>query len=281
MDNHTVKNSGASMIAIFDKERLYFNKWEMYKLLSQHDLPFTMPYTEYLTEQALDQFLYGDVPFFIKPVDTWAGKHITFIKRVLNGYAAQHPDGSGGVLPNNQALKQSLYEKYQNTQAIIQQQAPIISYDTRAFDIRVHLQRDEHGHWLYAGDLIRIGGKQSIVSNLFMHGGGVVTTESVLQDLFHNTHVTMIKDNLANAALGVAQILDRYYPFIDIGVDFGIDEHGNLWLLEVNTNDKKGRPGYDLFKKLPDKSVFKKMKAKDKQRLKVWQMQQMHGGHFR
>ncbi|MBM7573296.1 YheC/YheD family protein [Aquibacillus albus] len=271
MNNYNIGNgTPINTNVYFDKNRLYFNKWEMYKLLAPYDFPFHIPYTNYFSQLTLNEFTYRKKSFYIKPVDTWSGIRITLVNPVNSGFVLKYPNGSGEFFPNHEMLTQYLTQQYTNTHAIIQDHAPILTFDNRAFDIRVHVQRDENGNWLHAGDLIRIGGNESIVSNLFSNGGGVVETDFVLKKLFPSFHANMIKENLATSALGIAHLLDYYYAFIDIGVDFGIDLEGELWLLEVNTNDRNGQPAYKLFKKLPNKSIYKQMVARDKRRKKIW-----------
>ena len=273
---HTLSRASASNLDVhFDHERQYFNKWEMYKLLAPYNFPFKIPYTRDLTTESLEQFTYMAKPFFVKPVNTWAGKNISLVTPVYNGYLIKQPNGSGHTLPTIEALWQNLAHKYNLSQTIIQQQAPLASYDSRAFDIRVHLQRNEEGNWSYAGDLIRIGGYNTIVSNLFTDTGGVVETSAILENLYPHYKVIMIQDNLVESAFEIAKLLDTRFPFTDIGADFGVDRNGELWLIEVNTNDRNGRPAYDLFKKLPDKSIYKQMKAIDKHRHRVWKMKGM------
>ncbi|WP_138416030.1 YheC/YheD family protein [Aquibacillus sediminis] len=254
----------------FDEERLFFNKWEMYKLLVPHNLPFQIPYTELLSFSSLDRFTSGSAPFYIKPVDTWLGKDITLITPTHQGFMIQMPNGASQFVTTKQNLTHIIFQQYAKSIAIIQQQAPLVSANRRAFDIRVHLQRDELGQWLYAGDLIRIGGEGAVVSNLFAKGGGIVETDAILNQLYSPNNAYVTREKLTNSAFAIARLLDHYYPFIDIGADFGIDHEGNLWLLEVNTNDRNGRPAYDLFKKLPNKTIYKQMIAKDKQRKKFW-----------
>ncbi|WP_162880757.1 YheC/YheD family protein [Paraliobacillus sediminis] len=265
-----------STAANFDKSRLFFNKWEMYKLLAPYDLPLKIPYTSVFSIQSFEQFTSSSMPFYVKPVHTWAGLHIARITPVYNGYHVKFQSGTEETLPNQQVLWRKLEHYYQHTLVILQQQTPTIPFNSRAFDIRVHLQRDERGRWLYAGDLTRIGGDKSIVSNLFTNGGGVVETEFVLHHSFPYAKGKKVIDNLAKAAFAISEVLDSQYPFIDIGADFGVDQNGDLWLFEVNTNDAKGRPAYDLFKKLPDKNVYKQMIAMDKRRHKVWKKNNMH-----
>lgn len=277
MNDYTLYNLEVGRKEVsFDKARLYFNKIEMYKLLAPYKFPFKMPYTTVLSVQSLEEFTNNNTPFYIKPVHTWAGMNISRVSRHYHGYLLKQPSGSNETFPTKQALLQRLAFLYTNTQVIIQQQTPTMTFDSKTFDIRVHLQRDERGKWLYAGDLIRIGGKESIVSNHFSNGGGVTETDYILQELFPYTQVQKIKNNLVAATFSIAELLDSYYPFIDIGADFGVDQNGELWLFEVNTNDRQGRPAYDLFKKLPDRSTYKQMVAIDKRRRKVWKKNRIY-----
>ena len=44
-------------------------------------------------------------------------------------------------------------------------------------------------------------------------------------------------------------MLDQYHFFMEVGLDFALDHNGNLWIIEVNTDDLKGGP--DLVFVLP------------------------------
>ncbi|MCT2536951.1 YheC/YheD family protein [Aquibacillus koreensis] len=259
----------------FDKNRLFFNKWEMYKLLSSYQVPFHIPFTTVLTRQSLHYFLNSTSPFFIKPVNSWAGKNITLVNPTLNGFILSQPNGNSSFYQNQSLIMQSIERQYAGTHSILQEKAPLTSFNSKVFDIRVHLQRDPSGGWIYAGDLARIGGNKVIVSNLFAQGGGVMETDNVINHILDFNQVNNVKQKLAKSTYTIAKILDSQYPFVDIGADFGLDQQGDLWLLEVNTNDREGRPGYDLFKKLPNKTTYKKMITIDKERKKVWNKTKM------
>lgn len=47
-----------------------------------------------------------------------------------------------------------------------------------------------------------------------------------------------------------------------MGIDFGIDELHNLWVIEVNTDDALGGPSHDLFAQLPDPTLFEAIQAR-------------------
>jgi len=43
---------------------------------------------------------------------------------------------------------------------------------------------------------------------------------------------------------------------MEVGIDFGIDHHGRLWLIEVNTDDLTGGPDSSLFQQLPNQKYY-------------------------
>jgi hypothetical protein len=64
-----------------------------------------------------------------------------------------------------------------------QQAAPLLFFEGCPFDIRTHLQRDVEDQWVYAGDLVRVGGNYSIVSNVAISNGKVKEPKEVLKTL--------------------------------------------------------------------------------------------------
>ena len=143
---------------------------------------------------------------------------------------------------------------YQDKNAIIQRGIPTIMFEDQPFDIRSHLYKEMDGSWVYGGNLVRIGGTGSIVSNIEISNGSVKPTNEVISILFPNHPISIEK--LKTISLDICHMLDQYHFFMEVGIDFGLDHEGNLWIIEVNTDDTQGGPDPYLFSLLPDKSVF-------------------------
>ncbi len=252
----------------FDEDRLFYNKWEMYKLLSSEKVSCHLPYTEKFSSDSLNKFIHEKEPFFIKPIESWGGTDISFIQ-MKNGLQVQKQGYPTRTFPTEESLKDYLIPCYGTKTCIIQKKAPVIPYSNRPFDIRSHLQRDMDENWIYAGDLIRIGGADSIVSNVQISKGSVIETDAVLENLFESRRKD-IKDQLVTMSFEIARILDKYYRFLDVGSDFCLDEQGELWLIEVNTDDVNGRPDYNLFNMLPDKAAYNNMTQLEEKRFYKW-----------
>jgi hypothetical protein len=250
----------------------------MYKLLVKGKISCNFPCTEAYSEQSLRTFVEAAQPFFIKPTDSWGGKLISLITINTAGYILKKQGYPNQYFGNKENLIKYLLKDNKDKLCIIQEKAPILTANSRPFDIRTHLQRDAANTWVFAGDLLRIGGYQSIVSNVVVSNGNVLETKPFLKRLFNSeTKADSIIESLEKTSFQIARMLDRYYPFIDIGSDFGMDKNGGLWLIEVNTDDVNGRPDYELFNRLPDKSIFGEMKRRDEERNHKWLVDAFEG----
>jgi hypothetical protein len=254
-----------------DAERRYLNKWEMYKAL--HGEPIgacQLPETALFAPQELRRLLeeYGSV--YVKPVYSWGGQGISRVE-VLGGHYAWTLQGEAPVTyATFQQLADAIVPVYEKSYCIVQQAAPLLRYQDCAFDVRVHMQRELEGHWVYAGDVVRVSGADSIVSNVAISGGHVLEVEQMLTEAFdaeaYGGDVDVWKRKLVTVGESICQLLDRYHLFNEIGIDLGVDRNGGLWLIEVNTDDALGGPSHELFAGLPDQTVYRQIRRRYEQR---------------
>lgn len=249
------------MDCIVDPSRNFINKWNMYRIMKQSGPEhFLLPQTEQLTEETFLHLIKQFGSVFVKSSASWGGKNIGRA-RAVNGRYIWHVQGNAAELFKS---AESLCPEVLNFAAegdfIVQQEAPLVRFGERPFDIRTHLQKDVDGQWLYAGDLIRLGGKDSVVSNIAISNGEVLPTSKVLNSLFPlSSRQEKILHALKTASFEICRVLDHYHPFLETGIDFGLDEEGNLWLIEVNTDDALGGPEKELFAQLPDQTPYHQM----------------------
>ena len=115
-------------------------------------------------------------------------------------------------------------------------------------------------------DLVRIAGTGSIVSNIEISNGSVKPTEEVISIVSPDPNYQLLTNRLKAASMEICDLLDQYHFFTEVGFDFALDHSGNLWIIEVNTDDNQGGPDLYLFSLLPDQSAFDQIihhKAKD------------------
>ncbi|HEU4964794.1 MAG TPA: YheC/YheD family protein [Bacilli bacterium] len=251
-----------------DEERRFLNKWEMHKALDGEELgPCRLPETHLHGREALAEMLARYDSVYIKPVDTWGGRGISRVEREGKG----EDKGEGErwcwtvqgepmqTFTNFEELAKAMSPFDEKGVCIVQQTAPLMTHGASQFDIRVHMQRDLDGTWVYAGELVRVSGADSIVSNVAISGGAVQPLAAVVGETFD---VSELKERLQEIGFRVCEALEAYRVFTEIGVDLGIAPDGQLWLIEVNTDDAISGPSHELFEHLPDKTYANAMRER-------------------
>ncbi|MDC3414996.1 YheC/YheD family protein [Aquibacillus sp. 3ASR75-11] len=265
----------------FDQDRQFFNKWEMYKLLSGTELACHLPKTKMLTKHTLNDFISTYTSFVIKPIDLWAGRWLSIIEKKKNVFVWKKQGHPIKYFYKKEQITKALLYDYKGKKCIIQEKAPILSYLGRPFDIRSHMQRDKNDKWIYVGDVVRVGGNRSYVSNVFTGYGGIADTSFILRRLLQDeVKEKDVKRKLKKVTHQITDTLDEFHYFVDIGPDFGVDTNGGIWLLEVNTDDTLGRPDYKLFKKLPNTKLYTEMKKREVSRNEKWLQERLRNLGF-
>jgi hypothetical protein len=232
----------------------------MYKLLKSHSIKnIQIPETKLFTNDALVSMLTDYSFLYLKSVRTWGGQDISTLRK----------DGKQWIwqIQGKEAVHYTSFEEcfhhidqfYQGKNAIIQRGIPAIFYKGRPFDIRVHLCKEMNGSWLYAGDLARVGGEGSLVSNVEISNGSVKPTDELVAEVLLEQRSYFSTDLLKIPSLEICKMLDQYHFFTEVGIDFTLDHSGNVWLIEVNTDDMKGGPDPYLFSLLPDQSAYERI----------------------
>lgn len=249
---------------VIDRNRGSLNKWEMYRVLTDEDLgPCLLPATFVWHPDTLPRYLQRYHSMYIKPLDAWGGHGISVIERV-GATTRWIRQGRVHTVPVLSELCIMLAQVYPPGAAIVQQAAPLCRIDRCVFDIRVLMQRSATDQWVQGGMLARIGGENSVVSNVQSSGGSVSTVDTALRQALSPEQCTPVKLKQIEIALGqvshtVCRILEPYRHFNEVGLDFGVDAQGQLWLIEVNTDDAIGGPSHELFAQLPDKRVYQQI----------------------
>lgn len=243
--------------ARLNSDRSGFDKWQMYKLIrGEHIGPCSVPKTSRLTARNLDRYLDEFQRVYVKPVSTWGGTNVSLIER----------DGASIVWtaqgnPPMSVRLDEILDHYDGIPTIVQQAIPALLYQGCPFDIRVHMQRDVDENWVYAGELVRVGG-QGIVSNVEISHGKVLPLSSVFCELFPIAQVEILHGNLTEIGHGICNVLDPYSHIDEVGIDLALDASQGLWLIEVNTNDALGAPSHELFRHLPNQTIYEDIRQR-------------------
>lgn len=123
---------------------------------------------------------------------------------------------------------------------IVQQGIPLLHNHHLPIDFRVHMNKNEHGKWVFTAAAAKMAGRGSVTTHL-KDGGTIQTTKEV------ESHLNLpysINQKLKTAAQSISHELDqRLNGYMgELGYDFGIDKNGNVWLFEANS-----KPGRSIF----------------------------------
>ncbi|WP_217642740.1 MULTISPECIES: YheC/YheD family protein [unclassified Bacillus (in: firmicutes)] len=244
---------GSEMLAlremINDLEIPYFNerffsKWEVYNYLSHEDhlLPY-LPDTKLLTRESLIEMTNKYSTVFIKPIHGSQGRNILKITKDENSYwvdtSTNHHLKSERKLSFNE-----LFQHYQTfftkKWCIVQQGIDLIDYYSRQIDFRVLCHRNSQNLWSKTSTVARISAKQQFVSNI-AQGGEIMRPVLALSHCFSKQEAMAQSALLAELAIEACSILSQHTSGIlgELGVDIGIDHHGKLWIIEINSKPSK------------------------------------------
>ncbi|UQZ35909.1 hypothetical protein C2I18_21640 [Paenibacillus sp. PK3_47] len=134
---------------------------------------------------------------------------------------------------------------------IIQPYLQLTGNGGQPFDVRVLVQKNGRGAWSLTGMAVRMGHRGSLTSNL--HGGGTaVPALPFLLAEYGNTANDLIEELEEAAALLPPLLEEACGRLGELGLDFGIDAGGRIYLLEANS-----KPGRTVFRLTGDRRAAK------------------------
>jgi len=153
-----------------------------------------------------------------------------------------------------EAMATQLQAAIKSRPYLIQRGIQLLKHQKRRFDIRVMVQKNDRNEWESTGIIGRLGHPSKIVTN-YHSGGTPMTFERLMKAHLSASRILALKSQLRKLGVSAARQLQHDYPRLkEIGVDVAIDHSFKPWILEVNT-----LPDPFLFRKLPDKRVFRKI----------------------
>jgi glutathione synthase/RimK-type ligase-like ATP-grasp enzyme len=230
-------------------------KWKVYRALSTNIrlrallAPTTLLKSDTLWEQWLERWPKG---IFFKPVSGTHGKD-TFRLYREDHHTSWIMEGRN---TRNELIHRT-FERRQDVSAwldshkagkkMILQPYLELSHHGRPFDIRALVQKNGQGRWSLTGCMVREGPAGSLTSNL--HGGGkAYPVHPYLLERYGSKLSNALLETIRQAAARIPTFLEsRFGRLAELGLDFGADVQGHLWLLEVNS-----RPGRSSFAEAAD-----------------------------
>lgn len=228
----------------------FLNKWQAHQLLRERPAVAPhLPETHLLEEgeQLLD-LLQRYPTAYIKPIDGSLGKGIMRVepaarRRLKLRYVSPRTGRLRELLATPEDLDEWLDDDDREGQYIVQQGLALDLSEARPVDLRLLLQKDGSGEWGVTGLGARRAAEGRFTANLHTGGEGLPLNEVVTQAGLDPSHVEAQAGQLG---LEIARGLESFCGALgELGIDFGLDRSGRLWLIEENA-----RPGRALFSQI-------------------------------
>lgn len=232
-------------------------KWRMHRILSRHHeikpyLPASVPYRGFET---FIHWLQHRRHAVLKPVSGSCGRGILLVQAMGSGrFFVQGRDANNQVIQRYFSRASQLHDWIKHFMHgrpyIVQQYLTLTNHDQRTYDIRALVQKNEKGCWQLTGTAVRVGALGGLTSNL-SGGGTAVRTVPFLQTLFPKSKAEQIYADICRLSAVIPPFLEQYFGRLaELGIDYGIDRDGRIWVLEVNS-----KPGRSVFEYIGDRAA--------------------------
>lgn len=232
-------------------------KYQTYLILQEHpEIRTFLPETKRLTNaQDLFSFLRKHINVLIKPNGGSHGRGVVAIEQknppsfLLRGRTRlNQPFAIQFKTPHQ--LSHWVEQTIKHTRYILQPLLSLNTPDGRPFDVRILVQKNGQKKWETTGLAIRTGQPNSITSNL--HGGGQALSFQPFLRQHYSPHEAAKISSIINYLSEIVPpfIESHHGPLVELGIDLGIDENRNVWIIEVNS-----KPGRSVFLKTGELEV--------------------------
>lgn len=142
------------------------------------------------------------------------------------------------------------------------------SIQDRAFDFRVHTQKNRNGEWQITRSYVRLSELSSYLPNT-SKGGYQGDIEPFLENYFPK-HADAILEKLHSSAIGISQLRNTHAKnqLSELGIDYILDPSSKLWVVEANIF-----PGakYHYYPRIATKIGYALFLYKNKEKLNEFQ----------
>lgn len=231
-------------------------KWSVYQLLRNYNdiAPYLPETKKYAQSQELSEWLAAhEGQVFMKPQNGTHGKRTLHIRmmhdrdelRIIGRDASNHVFRRKFI--SRQQGFEWIHKFARNHPYLLQPYLDLNSTQGEPFDIRVLMQKNDKGLWEITGRAARVGQKKTLTSNL--HGGGTAcrALPFLIREFGEQSGRSMISTmDLLSTRIPV-YLESHVGRLAELGIDFGVDRQGRIWILEVNS-----KPGRSSFFRIGD-----------------------------
>ncbi|KRF13300.1 YheC/YheD family protein [Paenibacillus sp. Soil787] len=215
----------------YDKHRIHQLLHTNYSLRKY--LPDSIKYSRKNLEDSMKKYF----SLFIKPTNSSVGDGIIKISKLEGGgWNLYWMKGKPKPVSKKQVIS-FIANKVGKQNYMIQEAIQLATYNERPYDLRISVQRGGSGQWQVTGMIGKVAASGRHVTNV-AKGGKVKRCEQLFESSRFDSF--QMKQELQQVSLEIAQYIGVKLPnMADIGLDVGIDQDGQIKLIEVNGRDQR------------------------------------------
>lgn len=229
-----------------------------YKLLAKsRSLRGALPETKSMCKKHFCALLrrYGNV--IVKPSGGSGGAGVIRVRRTAGSVYEVHYGKTVKTCGDLQQAYRLVRGKTSGRSHIVQRTVALAKAAGRPFDIRVMVQRKAGRDWTVTGKLAKIAGPGYIITNVERSKGRVAPLpETIRRSNVRCDSTDAVLARIDRIGLRSARQLCKQYRMRTLGLDVAVTPSGKVWIIEANLS-----PAKSLFRKLADKSMYRRIMA--------------------
>jgi hypothetical protein len=241
-----------------------FSKLEMYEwLLQSNRMQSHLPETVSMNNmEEVKRLIDNYENIFLKPLSGMQGHGIYQLQKDNRGFIFRYrlnKQNITSVVDNWEAASAFIETKITPEKYLAQQAIPLLKLNNRVLDFRVIVQKDHHGNWIPQDIISRYGEKESIVSNI-SNGGIAEKGWATLMKFYEKDSRAAFQKYKEMQKLATDACVSFEKTGIhlgSIGLDIGMDEKSELWIIEANNRE----PDMTIALDANDSQLYYQMKA--------------------
>lgn len=228
-----------------------FDKWTIYKHLSQTDLNQYLPRTYEYDMAVLHEALLHHDRIVIKPRMGRQGAGLWRLSAKPNGQLLiEHELPLPITLPYSDAIINLLHILIVPYTMIIQEYIDLAAVSNAPFDIRALVQKNGAGHWQVTAVTSRVAENNQYITNIYQQ---ILLTEQLLRE--NNYPAEQILTQVEELSIKTAEVLEQALGHLgEICVDIGLDQNNKPWIIEVN-----GKPDKQIYEELNNPDLINRV----------------------
>ncbi len=221
-----------------------FNRRNRYDKQRIHQLLYTnqslrkyLPDSIKYSREKLEGFMKKYDSLFIKPTNSSVGDGIIKVTKQNSGdWHLYWMKGKPRLVSKKQVIS-FIAKKVGKQNYMIQEAIQLATFNERPYDLRISVQRGGSGQWQVTGMIGKVAASGRHVTNV-AKGGKVKRCEQLFESSSFDS--VQMKQELQQVSLAISQYIGLKLPnMADIGLDVGVDEDGEIKLIEVNGRDQR------------------------------------------